>query len=82
MPVNADPEFSEDSRTARTIEENAPQGAEVGEPVKASDEDGDDLTYSLKGVDAEFFAIDQESGQIEGAWLSWTMRPEILTYSD
>ncbi len=65
VPVNADPEFSEDSRTARTIEENAPQGAEVGEPVKASDEDGDDLTYSLKGVDAEFFAIDQESGQIE-----------------
>ena len=65
VPVNADPEFSEDSRTARTIEENAPQGAEVGEPVKASDEDGDDLTYSLRGVDAEFFAIDQESGQIE-----------------
>ena len=64
VEVNIDPEFSEGSRTVRTIEENSPEGTDVGELVKASDEDGDALTYALTGIDAPFFTIDEGSGQI------------------
>ncbi len=64
VPVNNDPEFSEGTRTTRMIDENSRQGTNVGEPVRATDEDGDSLTYSLRGVDAESFNVSAGTGQI------------------
>ena len=60
---NADPAFSNDT-TTRTVPENSGTGASVGSAVTASDSDGDPLSYSLSGVDAGFFRIVANTGQI------------------
>ena len=39
-------------------------GANVGAPVRATDRDGDPLTYALSGTDASSFTINSSSGQI------------------
>ncbi len=57
----------------RSVPENSAAGTAVGEPVTATDDDGDDVAYSfLPGGDEARFAIDAASGQIavaEGATL-------------
>ncbi len=57
----------------RSVPENSAAGTAVGEPVTATDDDGDDLAYSfLPGGDEALFGIDAASGQIavaEGAAL-------------
>ena len=57
----------------RSVPENSAAGTAVGEPVTATDDDGDDLAYSfLPGGDEALFTIDAASGQIavaEGAAL-------------
>ena len=69
MP-NTIPRFPTDDVVARTVAEHAGSGIRaadadnVGEPVTASDPDGDALIYSLSGDDAASFVIDQDSGQI------------------
>ena len=60
--VNRDPAFS-GSSTTRSIDENSASGANVGAQVRATDADGDRLTYSLTGTDAGSFTINS-SGQI------------------
>ena len=45
--------------------ENTPANQPIGEPVAATDADGDDLTYSLGGTDAASFDIDPDSGQLK-----------------
>ena len=57
------PEFSSDS-FARSVAESATRGNPVGDPVTATDDDDDDLTYSLGGAHASVFNIDSDSGQI------------------
>ena len=47
-----------------SVAENSPPGTNVGEPVTATDLDGDTLTYTLGGADAADFEIDSASGQI------------------
>ena len=37
---------------AREVVENTAAGKTVGSPVTATDEDGDNLTYTLEGTDA------------------------------
>lgn len=49
----------------RFVEENTPSGQPIGEPVSAMGAGGDVLTYSLWGVDADYFAIDANTGQLE-----------------
>ena len=61
---NAGPAFP-GSATARTVAENSPAGTAVGDPVTATDPDGDALTYSLGG--SSDFAIDTATGQISVA---------------
>ena len=61
IALNTPPAFAEDM-AERMVEENMPAGADVGDPVTASDADGDTLTYKLTGDDN--FTIDSESGQI------------------
>ena len=63
VPANRDPVFSDGSSTTRSIDENSASGANVGAPVRATDRDGDTLTYSLTGTDAGSFTINS-GGQI------------------
>ena len=63
LDVNEDPQFSSDTTTRLIAEQLAP-GANVGDPVTATDPDGDTLAYSLSGADAASFSIDASTGQI------------------
>ena len=60
---NNPPEFVGDM-TTRRFRENTPPGRNIGTPVTATDADGDTLTYTLEGRDAESFTIVGTSGQI------------------
>ena len=62
--ANNAPEFSGSTAT-RLVAENTPAGEDIGDPVAATDSDnGDTLTYSLGGVDADSFDIVTTSGQL------------------
>ena len=63
QPSNSPPRFSETAPT-RSIAENSAAGTAVGAPVRATDPDGDSLTYTLGGSDAATFSIDGTSGQL------------------
>ena len=63
-PLNRSPEFTDGFTTDRSIAENTPAGADIGEPVAARDREDDTLTYSLRGVDADAFDIDPATGQL------------------
>ena len=54
----------EGDRTARSVAENTPAGANIGEPVAASDFNRDTLTYSLRGLGSDLFDLDASSGQL------------------
>ena len=60
---NRAPVFSDGSSTTRSIDENSAVGANVGARVRATDRDGDRLTYSLRGTDDGSFTI-SSTGQI------------------
>ena len=62
----------------RTLAENAAPDTAVGPPVVAGDPDGDTLTYSLHGKDADAFAIDAATGQIRtkvGVFYDYELKP-------
>ena len=63
-PLNRSPEFSDGSTTNRSVAENTPAGANIGDPVAARDREDDTLTYSLRGVDAASFDLDPATGQL------------------
>ena len=54
---------TEGQYSSRSIDENSASGANVGDAVRATDADGDTVTYSLTGTDAGSFTINS-SGQI------------------
>ena len=62
--ANSDPAFP--SATAvRTVDENAPSGTNVGQPVTAADSNaGDSVTYAIGGTDAGSFDLGSATGQI------------------
>ncbi len=62
---NRPAEFSDGETTNRSVVQSAESGANVGRPVAASDPDGDTLTYTLGGDDAESFDIDAMTGQLK-----------------
>ena len=64
--VNEVPKFADIGflGVTREIDENSAAGSNVGAPVTAADQDGDTLTYSLIGTDADKFDIDSSTGQI------------------
>ena len=64
--VNSAPRFL-DRSPERFVNENAAANAPVGDPVAAEDEDGDTLTYSMSGKDADSFDINEDTGQISVA---------------
>ena len=61
---NQPPVFSEGTSTTRSLAENTAAGQNIGNPVSATDSDGDQLTYSLQGGDASAFTIVSGSGQL------------------
>ncbi|MCG9127788.1 cadherin domain-containing protein [Candidatus Poribacteria bacterium] len=64
LPANNPPVFNEGSETTRSISENSLFGIPVGSAVTATDLDGDNLSYTLIGPDAEIFSISSSTGQI------------------
>ena len=63
--VSQVPVFTSERPVMRFVEENTPPGQPIGEPISATSANGESLAYSLWGVDAEFFAIDAITGQLE-----------------
>ena len=62
---NTPPVFPDAETRARSVAENTPAGENVGDPVTATDDDDDTLTYSLGGRDAESFDIEAATGQLK-----------------
>ena len=61
---NTAPKFRDSASDVRTVPENSEEGVIVGKPILAWDPENDDLTFTLRGDDAEPFTIDEETGQI------------------
>ena len=61
--VNTAPSFL-DAAAERSVPENTAADAAVGDPVSATDPEGDALIYTLEGTDAASFTIDDSTGQI------------------
>ncbi len=61
--VNDAPEFASATAT-RSVAENTAAGEDIGEPVAATDDDGDTLTYTLGGDDADSFDMATSTGQL------------------
>ena len=65
VPDNLRPLFVGGIEQERSVEEGSAEGADVGDPVAATDVNGDAVTYSLRsGNDANFFDVDSSTGQI------------------
>ena len=62
--ANQAPTFSEGSSTTRRLYENTTGMQNIGNPVTATDSEGDVLTYSLEGTDAGSFSIISTTGQL------------------
>ena len=60
---NSDPNF-DDVLQIRDVAENTPAGEAIGDPIDAHDVDGDELKYGLLGRNADFFSIDESTGQL------------------
>jgi len=63
--TNYRPTFSEGDDTTRIIKENTPPGVNITPIIRATDADGDTLTYTLGGPDAAAFAIDSTTGELK-----------------
>ncbi len=63
--VSQVPVFTSEPPVMRFVEENTPPGQPIGDPISATSAEGEPLTYSLWGVDAEYFVIDASTGQLE-----------------
>ena len=61
---NTPPAFNEGLTTTRGVDENTTAGRDIGDPVRATDDDNDTLTYSLDATGAASFDIDESSGQL------------------
>ena len=62
--ANRVPVFGATPPVTRTVEEHTEAGQPVGDAVTATDADDDSLTYRLRGVHADSFAIDAATGQL------------------
>ncbi len=65
FPVNDPDTDVNESEPTREVPENTKAGMAIGDPVVAEDKDGDVLTYTLEGTDADEFDIDWATGQLK-----------------
>ncbi len=66
--LNAAPTFGEGADTTRSVTENTPAGAAIGNPIAATDTDASDtLVYAIDGATGDYahFAIDTGTGQLK-----------------
>ncbi len=63
-PGNTPPAFPTVEQGRRSVAENSAAGVSIGAPVTALDPQGDSLTYSLSGRDADLFDINAATGQL------------------
>ena len=63
--VNSEPRFTFVSPAIRSLDESITSGQDIGDPISATDLDGDSLTYRLSGPDANSFTIISSSGQLQ-----------------
>ena len=61
---NDPPTFAEGAQANRELLENTPSNMDIGQPVRATDPDGDPVTYRLEGTDAGSFNLVEETGQL------------------
>ena len=61
--INEAPTFPYESYT-RDIPENPAGGENLGDPIAANDPEGQALTYTLGGADAESFTVATSTGQL------------------
>ena len=61
---NDKPVFTEGFFVGRSVAENLAAGANIGDPVLATDEDGDTLEYSITSSNTDIFGIDSNSAQL------------------
>ncbi len=61
---NNPPVFDEGSTTTRSVDKGTYPLQDLGDPVSATDDDGDILTYTVSGTDAALFEIDSTNGQL------------------
>ena len=64
---NSTPVFTEGTSTSRSVTENTASDENIGDPISATDPDGDTITYTLGGTDAALFGIDSSTGQLRTA---------------
>ena len=62
---NPDVDDDQSDTATRTVAENTAAGEAIGDPIVAEDDDGDVLTYTLRGTNADHFAIDWATGQLK-----------------
>ncbi|MCY4625672.1 MAG: cadherin domain-containing protein [Chloroflexi bacterium] len=62
--TNSSPTFNEGASTTRSVSEDATIGQAIGDPVSATDADGDMLFYDFVGHDHSIFTIEPTSGQL------------------
>ena len=63
--VNDAPTFTDGSITTRYVDADAASGINIGDPIAATDDENDTLTYTLGGTDAASFSIVDTSGQLQ-----------------
>ena len=63
--VNEVPVFTEGDSTTRTVAEKTLESVEIGTAIGATDPDGDTLTYTLSGADADIFELESTTGQLK-----------------
>ena len=68
-PLFPDQDFTtegvQSDMTSREAPENTEEGRSIGAPVRAHDDDGDLLIYTLSGADAASFDIGRNNGQLK-----------------
>ncbi len=62
--ANDKPVFTEGFFVRRSVAENLAAGATIGDPVLATDEDGDTLEYSIASSNTDIFGVDSNSAQL------------------
>ena len=63
--ANSEPAFAIGATDTREIAEDTAANTNIGDPVAATDLDGDTLTYTLGGTDAASFNFDASTGQFK-----------------
>ena len=63
--TNEPPAFPSTEGGSRSVAENTAAGENIGAPVTATDDDSDELTYTLDSAAAAVFHIVPESGQLQ-----------------